>query len=278
MTKSRLALPQLVGVIHLPALVGAPSSSGIAPTACLRDAGFRAIEEAKLLVKSGFEGIILENFGDAPFYSDQVPPETVASLSVIAAAVREFCRIPIGLNVLRNDARSALAIASVVGCDFIRVNVLTGVAATDQGLIQGRAEFLLRERARLNSSVAILSDIQVKHAVTLSSHDIAHSLEDTVSRGLADGVIVTGAGTGKVVDPAIFEKSCEVAKSLGVPLYVGSGAQISALPALRKQGAGVIVSSSLRKGGRAGAPLDAKKVRDFAKAFFKKSVGTKKRK
>ncbi|HNH39334.1 MAG TPA: BtpA/SgcQ family protein, partial [Microthrixaceae bacterium] len=39
--------------------------------------------------------------------------------------------LPVGINVLRNDARAALAIAAVTGASFIRVNVLSGVAATD---------------------------------------------------------------------------------------------------------------------------------------------------
>ena len=54
----------------------------------------------------------------------------------ISAAIREVSKLPLGINVLRNDAFSALAIAAVTGADFIRVNVLSGVTATDQGLIE----------------------------------------------------------------------------------------------------------------------------------------------
>src|SRR4029079_5487495 len=127
-------LPSLIGVIHLPALAGAPGSSD--PADALQRAGLQAVKEAQILVKAGFDGLILENFGDVPFYKTQVPPETIASMSVIAAAVREAARkVSLGINVLRNDARAAMAIAAVTGCDFIRVNVLSGVSATDQGWI-----------------------------------------------------------------------------------------------------------------------------------------------
>lgn len=272
--------PSLIGVIHLPPLAGAPRSAGEEPSAVMHHAGLQAIQEAQLLAKAGFEGIMIENFGDVPFYKGSVPPETIASLAVIAAAVREVSQVPIGINVLRNDALAALAIASVTGCDFIRVNVLSGVAATDQGLIEGNAAQLLRERARLGSSVAILADVHVKHAITLSSGHAVDALEDVALRSLADGVIFTGSGTGKPVDFNLLEQVSARAKDLSLPFYVGSGARADDLPLIRKLGARVIVSSALRKNGQAGAPLDPKKLKEFISAFHRKKkpkAGAKKR-
>jgi len=266
------SLPSLIGVIHLPPLAGAPRSAGEDPALVLQNAGLQAIQEAQILAKAGFEAIMIENFGDTPFYKGPVPPETIASLSVIAAAVREVSRIPVGINVLRNDAQAALAIASVTGSDFIRVNVLSGVAATDQGLIEGQAATLLRNRARLASQVAILADVHVKHAKTLSSDHVLESLEDAVLRGLADGVILTGQATGKAVDFSVLEKASELTQSLSVPLYVGSGANQADLSRIRQLGARIIVSSALRKNGRAGAPLDVKRIKEFLAAYHRKKV------
>jgi predicted TIM-barrel enzyme len=105
------SFPRLVGVIHLPALPGAPDSAGLLPSDALARAGEWAVKEAMALKKAGFDGIAIENFGDAPFYADRVPPETVASLSVLAAAVREVVpTLSLGVNVLRNDASAALAV------------------------------------------------------------------------------------------------------------------------------------------------------------------------
>ena len=128
--------------------------------------------EARLLERAGFEGLVVENFGDVPFYKDRVPPETIASMAVIAAAVKEAVRIPVGINVLRNDARAGLAIAASVDCAFFRVNVLSGLVAADQGLIEGSAAELLRERERLGARPAIFADVLVKHAATLSTNDV----------------------------------------------------------------------------------------------------------
>ncbi len=264
------AIPRLIGVIHLPPLAGSPRSleQGEDPALALQKAGIQAVQEAKLLAQAGFEGIILENFGDTPFYKAQVPPETVASLAVIAAAVRESVSIPVGINVLRNDGASALAIAAVTGCDLIRVNVLTGVSATDQGIIEGDAAKLIRERQRLGaSSIGILADVHVKHARTLSSDDIGIAVEEVALRSMADAVIVTGSTTGRSVEMDHLRRASEVAREHDIPVLIGSGAHRDNLASLLQYAQGIIVGSDLRRGGKAGAPLDSKRVRELAKAF-----------
>lgn len=260
--------PSLVGVIHLPALGGAPLAKFPDLSTCMQAAGEWAVREAQALEKLGFQGLILENFGDFPFYGQTVPPETVASMAVIAAAVREACKIPLGINILRNDARAALAVAAVAGCQFIRVNVLAGVAATDQGLLQGCAAELLRERARLEATVGILADVHVKHAQTLSSRDIAIAVEELATRALADGVIITGPSTGREVADDRLAAAARAARDCGVPLWIGSGATADSMGRLLPHiTGGVIVGSALRSRGQAGAPLDLKRAAAVAKAF-----------
>lgn len=262
-------LPSLIGVIHLPPLGGSPGAEGLHPADALRIAGVRAVEEAVLLAKAGFQALILENFGDAPFYKTQVPPETVATLAVIAAAVRESVKIPLGINVLRNDSRAALAIAAVTGCDFIRVNILAGITATDQGLIEGNGAELIRERNRLGADIVILADARVKHGRSLSSEDLAVEIEDLGLRAGADGVIITGATTGRFVDQQTLSAAVSTKKLRGISIWIGSGSTAENIGEIRKLGFGVIVGSDLRKGGIAGAPLDLKRVRAFITAAKK---------
>jgi uncharacterized protein len=261
------SLPSLIGVIHLPPLAGAPGTAGEHPASVLEHAGLLAVREARLLTQAGFEGIIIENFGDTPFYKDKVPAETIASMGIIAAAVRETSRLPLGINVLRNDARAALGIAAVTACDFIRVNVLSGVVATDQGLIEGDAAHLLRERERLGADVAILADVHVKHAKTLSSDSIALSIEETALRSRADGVIITGETTGRAVDPQKLRQASQIAKAKRIPLFIGSGVTVESLPEIATLVTGIIIGSALRKGARAGAPMEEKRLREIVKAF-----------
>ncbi len=263
--------PRLVGVVHLPALPGAPGCAQPS-AAAVAGAARLAVREAKLLEDAGFEALIIENFGDAPFFKSAVPPLTISAMSVIASAVRATTRLPLGINVLRNDGRAALAIAAVAGAQFIRVNVLSGVAATDQGIIEGEAAVLLRERAALaaqGSHIQVWADALVKHARTLSVDDIELAVEEVAVRARADAVIVTGATTGRAID--LGRLKAAAAQRTGAPLYLGSGVTPENIESYSGLVHGVIVGSALRAAGVAGAPLEGARVRKFARAWMKRA-------
>src|SRR5690606_18874187 len=155
--------------LHLPALPGSPRSAE--PVRVIAHAVAR---DARVLADAGFELAIVENFGDVPFYRHQVPPVTVAAMTACALAVREACpELPLGLNVLRNDGRAALAIAAVVGAVCVRVNVLSGARVTDQGVVEGDAAELLRLRQTLGRpDLEIWADVAVKHSAPLAPRDL----------------------------------------------------------------------------------------------------------
>jgi len=254
---------ELVGVIHLPALPGSPKSA-----LTLKEIEKRAIAEARMLDAAGFDAVILENFGDTPFFATKVPPITVAAMTRIASAVREATKLPLGINVLRNDFESALSIALVTECQFIRINVLSGVAATDQGLIEGQAASWMRWREGIGAGkIQVWGDALVKHARPLSLHEDALELaiEELAGRAMADAVIVTGATTGRPINP--IQLAGLDRKSLRVPLYLGSGITAANAPVYAPLADGVIVGSALRKQGRAGAPLDSSLARKFVRAW-----------
>lgn len=260
------SFPNSIAVIHLPPLVGSPGLKSKSPLDSLNQAGMRAIKEAKMFEKAGFKAIIIENFGDAPFYKEQVKPETVASMALIVAAVKESVRLPVGVNVLRNDARSALGIAAATGADFIRVNILSGVYATDQGIIEGRAAELIRVRDELGLSTAIFADVHVKHAKSLSSDSLELAMEETYLRAKADALVITGETTGRLMDVSEIKNASLCAKKMKAPLYLGSGVTSENYPDLKKWVSGVIVGSDLRKSGFAGADLDASRLNRFFKS------------
>jgi len=49
---------------------------------------------------------MVENFGDAPFYPDDAPKHVVASVTRAATAITTETDLPLGINVLRNDAEA----------------------------------------------------------------------------------------------------------------------------------------------------------------------------
>lgn len=257
-----MSVPRLVGVIHLPPLPGSPRASVTAS-----ECAAAAAADARLLAAAGFELAIVENFGDIPFYAGRVPAITVAAMTLCAAAVREACpALPIGLNVLRNDAESALDVAAVVGAACIRINVHVGARVTDQGIVEGRAAETLRRRRALGASgVQIWADVDVKHSAPLAARPLGQEAEDTARRGMADALLVTGDGTGKAADLSKVARVAEAAP--GTPVFVASGGTVESLPAIAGVAHGVIVGSALREGGVAGAPIDAARAHAFAEAF-----------
>ena len=250
----------LIGVVHLLPLPGAPNFDG--DLAAITD---RARRDAIAYEAAGFDGLIVENFGDAPFYPGSVPPETVAAMAVVTARLAADVRVPIGVNVLRNDAASALAVAAVAGGRFIRVNVHAGAVATDQGLIEGLAHETLRERARLGANVRILADVLVKPGRTLGPDDPAQAARETAGRGLADALLVTGPATGAPPDLARLSAIREAVRE--VPVLIASGITAANAAALAPHSDGGIVGTSVKRGGRTEAPVDARLARRLVAAW-----------
>lgn len=259
----------IIGVVHLLPLPTSPRWGGD-----LQAVIDRAEQEATALASGGVDGIIIENFFDAPFPKDRVDPAVVSAMSLVVHHLMQLVTLPIGLNVLRNDANSALAIASCTGAQFIRVNVLTGVMATDQGLIEGQAHQLLRYRRELGSDIKILADVLVKHARPLGSPNLTTAVQETIERGLADGVILSGWSTGS--PPSLEDLELASAAANGTPVFIGSGADWENIPHLIQAADGVIVSSSLKRRGQIQQPVDPIRVSQFVEAMRRSLSSTAK--
>ena len=249
----------IIGVVHLLPLPTSPRWGG-----SLKAVIDRAEQEATALSAGGVNGIIVENFFDAPFSKNQVDPAVVSAMTLIVQRLMNLVTLPVGINVLRNDAHSAIAIASCVHAQFIRVNVLTGVMATDQGLIEGEAHQLLRYRRELGSNVKILADVLVKHGRPLGSPNLTTAVQETIERGLADGVILSGWATGS--PPSLEDLELATAAANGTPVFIGSGANWENISTLMQAADGVIVSSSLKRRGRIEQPIDPIRVSQFVEA------------
>ena len=256
----------VIGVVHL-----SPLPTSVRYQGKLKEVIARAEQEATALAAGGVDGIIIENFFDAPFTKDLVDPAVVSAMTLIVDRLKNMVMLPIGINVLRNDARSAMAIATCTDVQFIRVNVLTGVMATDQGLIEGKAHELLRYRRELGSQVVILADVLVKHARPLGTPNLTTAVKDTIERGLADGVILSGWSTGS--PPTQEDLELASAAAGDTPVFIGSGANWENIPYLMQAADGVIVSSSLKRGGKISETIDPIRVSQFVEAA--KSVPVK---
>lgn len=246
----------LLGVVHLLPLPSAPGHRAMA------DVLDRALADARAYGRGGCDGVVVENFGDAPFHKgtrdDPVPPDVPAALAVVAARIVAETGLPVGINCLRNDAIAALGVAAVVGAKWIRVNVLTGAYVTDQGLVEGEAARVFAYRSRMQCEVAVLADFLVKHASPLAPVDVAAGARDVAERSGAAGIVLSGARTGEPVDVALLEA---VRRAVGAfPIWLGSGLTVANAGLLWPRCDGAIVGSYCKRDGRVLEPVDVDRV------------------
>lgn len=251
----------LIGMVHLGALPGSPRDAGEPMDALLQ----RAIADAQALETGGADAIMVENFFDAPFAKDHLPPHTIAALTRAVQAVRDATTLPLGVNALRNDALAAIAIAHVCGAQFVRINVFVGAAVTDQGIIEGAARAANLYRRELRADVQLWADVFVKHAAQLGANTLEDAAKDAVLRGLADALIVSGTATGNATDPDDVRRVKQAAPQ--TPVLVGSGFAAATAPALLVHADGAIVGTSLKRDGQVANPVDTFRVRSLRQAI-----------
>jgi len=250
----------LVGMVHLPPLPGAPQYDG--DRSAVRG---RALADAHALTAGGFDALVVENLGDVPYYPEDVPTHTVAEMTAVARELGIGVDCPYGVNVLRNDAEAALAVAAAGGGSFVRVNVHTGTRGTDQGVLDGQAHETLRLRERIDADVAILADVAVKHSAPVAERDLGTVATETIERGLADGLVVSGPATGAAADANDLNTVLDARDDVDpdVPVFVGSGVTPENAPALREAADGLIVGTALKEGGETTNPVDQDRVAAF---------------
>jgi uncharacterized protein len=240
----------VIGMIHLLPLPGAPLWQGSLPEVLER-----ACMDGRTLVDAGFDAVLVENYGDPPFTAGAVDPWTVAAMTWVLAHLQREVDIPLGVNVLRNDWRSALALACVCGGRFIRVNVHCGVMVTDQGIITGQAHDCLRVRRALDAThIGIFADVWVKHGQPLGQQpDMAESAGEILHRGLADALIVTGRSTGA---PIHLDHLTLLRRAFpDAALIAGSGVNQENVQSISAVADAVIVGTGIKRDGVTSNPV-----------------------
>jgi len=250
---------RIIGVLHVPALPGSPRNDRT-----FNEIADWVLKDADALAAGGVDAFILENFGDAPFYPQRVPAHTVAFMTALAREVKFRFPLPLGINVLRNDAESAIAVATAARAQFVRVNIHTGARVTDQGVIEGMAHQTLRYRKLLSSDIQIFADVDVKHSAPIAPRPLQVEVEELISRGGADAVIVTGAATGK--QTAVDDLRIAKQAAGTVPVFAGSGVDATSVAAVLNIADGAIVGTAFKRDGVTTNPVEADRVRSLIAA------------
>lgn len=252
-----------IGVVHCPPLPGSPDYDGGPVDRILE----RALDDAAAYAKGGLDGLIIENHGDIPFAKPgDIGPETAAMMAVIADQARRATGLPIGINVLANAAIPALAVAKAAQSGFIRVNQWANAYVANEGLIEGESGRALRYRSWLHArDVMVFADVHVKHGAhaIVADRSIAELTRDAEFFN-ADVLIATGQRTG---DAAALDEVRAIKEATRLPVVIGSGVTVDNVGDLMTVADGVIIASSLKRGGVWWNPVDPKRVAAFVKAF-----------
>jgi len=234
----------LVGMIHLLPLPGSPVGCD-----SLQEVIDRASMEAEMLRAAGFDSLLIENTHDRPYLRRHVGPEVVAAMTAVTRIIRADHDVPLGIQVLAGDNRSALSVALACNAQYIRAEGFVFASIADEGLFEeADAGPLLRYRRHIDAEhVAILADIQKKHsshAITADcdTWDHAHGADYC----LADGLVITGKSTGTSIRTAELESA---RSAVELPLCVGSGVTAESAPELFRLADALIVGSALKRQG-----------------------------
>lgn len=246
----------IIGVVHLPALPGAPQYKGTP----VRELYAIGVRDALALARGGVDGIIIENGGDWPYSRpEDIGPATVAGLTAAASAIREAVDVPLGIICVANAALPSLAVAKAIGASFVRVNQWANAYVSNEGLLSGDAANALRFRAAIGGEdIRILADVHVKfgaHAIT-ADRSIGEQARDAEWLG-ADVLIASGQRTG---DPTPVGEVREVKAGTSLPVIIGSGVSPEQVPSLFEVADGAIVGQWMKHDGKWWNAVDQARV------------------
>eukprot|EP00761_Pharyngomonas_kirbyi_P012581 gb/GECH01012608.1/.p1 GENE.gb/GECH01012608.1/~~gb/GECH01012608.1/.p1 ORF type:complete len:336 (+),score=106.94 gb/GECH01012608.1/:1-1008(+) len=255
----------LIGMVHVRALPGTPAAD--APLSAIVD---KAVEEADLLLRGGFDAIVLENMHDTPYVLRDVGPEITAAMTAVATAVKsKHPHAVVGIQILAGANKEAMAAALASGADFIRAEGFVFAHVADEGIMDtAAAADLLRYRKMIGAEhIAVFSDIKKKHSSHAITADL--SLGDTAKAASffrSDGLIITGSSTGQPTRP---EDVREAQQAVSLPVLVGSGVDPSNLAALWPYADAFIVGSFIKRDGHWNNELDADRIKQIISAAKK---------
>lgn len=248
----------IIGMVHLPPLPGSPAYKAEP----LDKIVAFAVEEAKALVDGGVDAVLVENFNDFPYTINNTPQPTIIALSVIAYEVKQHVNVPVGVNVLLNDAINEFYIAWTLGLDFIRVEGFVDTAFSDAGVVYPVCAHLLRLRSEYKGeNIVILADVQGKHTSVFPQRSLIDSVRDAFERGRADAVVLTGERTGEPINYITLRNVREFLPKARI--FLGSGLTPETVGELLAIADGGIVGTYFKKDGCVYNPVDVARVRKF---------------
>jgi len=234
--------PLVIAALHLPPF---PASGHPEAQNTLSIIDY-ALRNASLAVAAGVAALYIQDLGDHP-WGRKVQPHTLAMMSVIGGKLRqEFPDLILGVCLMSHGAREPIAIAQAIGAQFVRLKVYVGAMVKAEGILEGCAQEAISYRTQIRAeNIAILADVYDRTGIPLGEPSLMEAARDAALFGRADGMILTGRSRDESLEMLAEVKSAD----LGVPLFLGGGANANNIGEVLGNADGAIVSTAFKASG-----------------------------
>lgn len=248
----------VIGMVQLPPLAGGSGYRG----GGFADVMEAALSEASVLAENGVDSLMVQNLGDIPVDMHATGVQ-IAWMTAVTAELRRRYKLPVGLNLLENDAEAMFAIASAADADFVRIKIYVGAMMTPFGLETAQAHKAIKARNAWNADkVAIFADVHDRTGTPVASGGFIEDVEFAVRLGGADGLVLTG----KTYPQTLEMVSQARAKYPSVPILVGGSVTAANFAETMTNASGAIVSTAMKGSGSAVGRFVPEKVKEFMTA------------
>lgn len=221
----------------------------------------RAVEEAKQLAQGGVDSVIVQNLHDLPPTPDSAA-EVAAYMTAVGCEIRrQLPGLEMGINVLVDDYRAALAAAAATNSAYVRLKSYVGAAVATSGYSEGCCAKAIEYRKKIGANhVKIYADINERMSRNLAKEDMAFLAGQAVGFGKADAVIITGDTLEQAVQFGMQARGAVGGKLM----LLGGGATLDTMSRWAPCFDGAIVGLALRENGY-GSPYSPQKIQAFKK-------------
>ena len=248
----------ILGMVHCRPLPSTPNFNG--DCKLIID---QALQDAKTLKEAGVDGIMIENMGDTPF-GEKLNIAQITALSAIAGIISREIDLPIGIDAAFNDYETSIALAKIIGGDFVRIPVFVDTVEFYGGIMNPVARDCMYYRKSMRAeNIKILADIQVKYTNMLIKDLSIEQSAITAQACGADAIIVTGTHTGSETPIELIQR---VKNVVNIPVIVGSGATNFNIAEQLDIADGAIIGSGLKDGGVITNPINLEKTKQLVNA------------
>jgi membrane complex biogenesis BtpA family protein len=246
----------IIAMCHLTALPGDPYYD---PSTGMKGIIDWARKDFHALQNGGVDAVMFSNEFSMP-YLTKVETVTVAAMARVIGELMSEIRIPFGVNVLWDPARS-LDLAISTGAKFVR-EIFSGVYASDFGLWNTNAgEVIRHQRAISATNVKLLYNIVPEAAVYLQDRDIVAIAKSTVFNHRPDALCVSGLTAGVETDASTLKKVKEAVPETVV--FANTGLKVSNVKEQLGIADGAVVGTTFKIDGKFENHVDQSRVKEF---------------